>query len=175
MAPTSALGPPPRLDGFALRVCIIHARWNPTLIHALVEGARSSMLANGVKRSNIVIHSVPGAYELPFACQTLCTPSLDPLGPQGFDAVIAIGVLIKGETMHFEYISEAVTQGLMRVQLDTRIPIVFGVLTLLDKHQGEARCGLGAHEPKHNHGEDYGRAAVELGMKRKLWTTGSAE
>lgn len=87
-----------------------------------------------------------------------------------FDAVIAIGVLIKGETMHFEYIADAVSHGLMRVQLDTGAPIVFGLLTVLNETQGKARAGM--IEGKHNHGEDWGKAAVELGMKMKGWDEG---
>lgn len=89
-----------------------------------------------------------------------------------FDAVIAIGALIKGETMHFEYISAAVSQGLMRVQLDTHVPVIFGLLTLLTEQQGLERAGL-AGERRHNHGEDWGRAAVELGVKnREDWVAG---
>ena len=87
-----------------------------------------------------------------------------------FDAVIAIGVLIKGETMHFEYIADAVSHGLMRVQLDTGAPIVFGLLTVLNEEQGKARAGM--IEGKHNHGEDWGKAAVELGMKINDWEEG---
>jgi 6,7-dimethyl-8-ribityllumazine synthase len=88
-----------------------------------------------------------------------------------FDAVIAIGVLIKGETMHFEYIAGAVSQGLMRVQLDTGVPVVFGVLTALNEDQALERAGLGQNEG-HNHGEDWGDAAVELGVKKQRWTQG---
>ncbi|TQS39066.1 hypothetical protein Golomagni_00411 [Golovinomyces magnicellulatus] len=77
------------------------------------------------------------------------------------DAVIAIGVLIKGETMHFEYISNAVSTGLMRVQLDQEIPVIFGVLTVLNEEQAKSRAGITAGS--HNHGEDWGNAAVELG------------
>jgi 6,7-dimethyl-8-ribityllumazine synthase len=88
-----------------------------------------------------------------------------------FDAIIAIGVLIKGETMHFEYIADAVTHGLMRVQLDAGVPVIFGVLTVLNEEQGYARAGLGSGET-HNHAEDWGRAAVELGVKRKGWAQG---
>jgi len=91
------------------------------------------------------------------------------VGP--FDAIIAIGVLVKGETMHFEYIADAVTQGLMRVQLDAGVPVIFGLLTVLNEEQGYARAGLGSGEA-HNHGEDWGRAAVELGVKRKGWAEG---
>ncbi|KAH1383418.1 hypothetical protein KXV52_000997, partial [Aspergillus fumigatus] len=78
-----------------------------------------------------------------------------------FDAIIAIGVLIKGETMHFEYIADAVSHGLMRVQLDTGVPVIFGVLTVLTEEQGLERAGLGK-KGMHNHGEDWGKAAVEL-------------
>lgn len=87
-----------------------------------------------------------------------------------FDAIIAIGVLIKGETMHFEYIADAVTHGLMRVQLDAGLPVVFGLLTVLDEEQGKARAGL--VQGGHNHGEDWGNAAVELGVKRRAWGEG---
>ncbi|RMZ82896.1 hypothetical protein DV737_g1930, partial [Chaetothyriales sp. CBS 132003] len=93
-----------------------------------------------------------------------------------FDAIIAIGVLIKGETMHFEYISEAVSHGLMRVQLDSGVPVVFGLLTVLTEDQGLARAGLASESNKeakvHNHGEDWGNAAVELGLKRRGWLQG---
>ncbi|GAM36842.1 DMRL synthase family protein [Talaromyces pinophilus] len=88
-----------------------------------------------------------------------------------FDAIIAIGVLIKGETMHFEYISEAVSHGLMRVQLEANVPVIFGLLTLLTEEQGLERAGLGTGK-KHNHGEDWGHAAVELALKRKGWSEG---
>jgi 6,7-dimethyl-8-ribityllumazine synthase len=87
-----------------------------------------------------------------------------------FDAIVAIGVLIKGETMHFEYIAEAVSHGLMRVQLDTGVPLIFGLLTVLDEDQAKARAGITSGS--HNHGEDWGLAAVELGVKRREWAAG---
>ena len=91
-----------------------------------------------------------------------------------FDAIIAIGVLIKGETMHFEYIAEATSQGLMRVQLESGVPVIFGLLTVLNEEQGKYRAGIagqGGNEG-HNHGEDWGWAAVELGVKRRGWGGG---
>ncbi|KAL9106729.1 MAG: hypothetical protein Q9227_008298 [Pyrenula ochraceoflavens] len=103
---------------------------------------------------------------------------------QPFDALIAIGVLIKGETMHFEYIADAVSHGLMKVQVDAQVPVVFGVLTVLSEEQGLARAGMGGgagggsaggNEGKgggHNHGEDWGEAAVELGVKGRGWREG---
>jgi 6,7-dimethyl-8-ribityllumazine synthase len=87
-----------------------------------------------------------------------------------FDAVIAVGTLVKGETMHFEYIADAVSQGLMRVQLDAGVPVVFGLLTVLSEEQGLARAGL--TKEGHNHGEDWGLAAVEMGVKRRAWAKG---
>lgn len=87
-----------------------------------------------------------------------------------FSAIIAIGVLIKGETMHFEYIADATSHGLMKVQLDLGIPVVFGLLTVLNEEQGMARAGF--VDGKHCHGEDWGRAAVELGVKRQAWSEG---
>ncbi|KAL2056700.1 hypothetical protein ABVK25_003094 [Lepraria finkii] len=80
-------------------------------------------------------------------------PSNAPL-IQPFSAIIAIGVLIKGETMHFEYIADATSHGLMRVQLDLGVPVIFGLLTVLNEEQGMARAGLGGGG--HCHGEDWG-------------------
>jgi 6,7-dimethyl-8-ribityllumazine synthase len=90
-----------------------------------------------------------------------------------FDAVIAIGVLIKGETMHFEYISDSVSHALMKVQLDTGVPVIFGVLTALSEDQALQRAGLGQINNKgHNHGEDWGLAAVEMGSNVRRWSEG---
>ncbi|KAF4777878.1 6,7-dimethyl-8-ribityllumazine synthase [Colletotrichum scovillei] len=195
-------GPTPQQhDGSALRIGIVHARWNSSIIEPLVKGAKEKLLACGVKESSIVVQSVPGAWELPISVQRLYqasqvqsaqsgtgTSAGDLLGAsttdltslptenasgQPFDAIIAVGVLIKGETMHFEYIADAVSQGLMRVGLDTGVPVIFGVLTVLSDEQAQARAGLTAGG--HNHGEDWGLAAVELGVKRKAWAAGKME
>jgi len=92
---------------------------------------------------------------------------------QPFDAVIAIGVLIKGETMHFEYISDTVSHGLMRIQLDTGVPVIFGVLTALSENQALVRAGIGKDGNKgHNHGEDWGLAAVEMAINSRRWSEG---
>lgn len=107
---------------------------------------------------------VPGSYELPFAARALIGSG------DSFDAVITVGCLIKGETMHFEYIADSVSHGLMRVQLDTGVPVIFGVLTVLSEDQAKARAGV--LSGSHNHGEDWGLAAVEMGVKRKSWASG---
>jgi 6,7-dimethyl-8-ribityllumazine synthase len=96
-----------------------------------------------------------------------------PIPNRPFDAVIAIGVLIKGATMHFEYISDSVVQGLMKVQLDTGVPVIFGVLTALTDEQALERAGLGSGVDKgHNHGEDWGLAAVEMASHLRRWGGG---
>ncbi|KAI0283066.1 6,7-dimethyl-8-ribityllumazine synthase [Russula aff. rugulosa BPL654] len=90
-----------------------------------------------------------------------------------FDAVIAIGVLIKGATMHFEYISQSVSQALMHVQLETGVPVIFGVLTALTEEQALERAGIGRPGNKgHNHGEDWGSAAVEMASRVRGWSEG---
>ncbi|KAK0392303.1 hypothetical protein NLU13_1799 [Sarocladium strictum] len=198
---SSLKGPTPQQhDGSGLRVAIVHARWNTSVIEPLVRGAKEKLLACGVKESNIVTQSCPGSYELPIAAQRIISASqiqqTSTGGPSAtdllassttdltslpssntapFDAVIAVGVLIKGETMHFEYIADAVTHGLMRVQLDTGVPVIFGVLTVLNDEQALARAGEGTSEKKHNHGEDWGLAAVEMGVKRREWAAGKIE
>ncbi|KAF7546953.1 hypothetical protein G7Z17_g8064 [Cylindrodendrum hubeiense] len=197
----SLKGPSPQHhEGSALRIAIVHARWNQTIIEPLVTGAKEKLLACGVKEANIVVQSCPGAWELPIAVQRLfsasqiqstatggpsatdllasSTPDLSSLSGSStssgaFDAIIAIGVLIKGETMHFEYIAESTCQGLMRVQLDTGVPVVLGVLTVLNDEQAKARAGVDGKG--HNHGEDWGLAAVEMGVKRKEWANGTID
>jgi 6,7-dimethyl-8-ribityllumazine synthase len=89
-----------------------------------------------------------------------------------FDAVIAIGVLIKGSTMHFEYICESVSHALMRVQLDSGVPVIFGVLTALTEDQALERAGIGRVNKGHNHGEDWGSAAVEMASRVRRWGEG---
>lgn len=102
------------------------------------------------------------------------SPAASKASTSPFDAIIAIGVLIKGETMHFEYISDAVSHGLMRLQLEGNVPVVFGLLTLLGEEQGLQRAGIGGTggDEGHNHGTDWGNAAVELGVKRRGWVEG---
>ena len=137
------------------------------MIGALLDGARKGLLSRGVKNEDIFVESVPGSYELPFAVKGLAASG------QSYDAIIAVGVLIKGETMHFEYIADAVSHGLMRVQLDAGRPVIFGLLTVLSEEQGLARAGLTAGG--HNHGEDWGAAAVELGVKNRIWSSSSTK
>ncbi|CAK43388.1 hypothetical protein CBS115989_5706 [Aspergillus niger] len=129
-----------------------------------IEASKGSASAQGISATDLLSSSTA---DLTKASPQ--SPSSDT--PRPFDAIIAVGVLIKGETMHFEYIADAVSHGLMRVQLDTGVPVIFGVLTVLTEEQGLERAGMGK-KGMHNHGEDWGNAAVELGAKRRDWAEG---
>lgn len=118
----------------------------------------------GVKESNIIIESVPGSFELPYGSK-LFVDKQKALG-KPLDAIIPIGVLIKGSTMHFEYICDATTRQLMKLNFELGIPVIFGVLTCLTEEQAFARAGL-IPGKMHNHGEDWGAAAVEMAIKFK--------
>jgi len=142
-----------RLDGSGLHVVVLRTSWNEEIVSALVEGCKKELSESGVTK--ITEHQVPGAYELPFASRRL----IESLEPRP-DAVVAIGCLIKGDTMHFEYICEAVSQNLMRVGLDADVPVIFGVLTCLNETQAKARAGL--VDGHHNHGPEWGAAAVAM-------------
>ncbi|KAG0145449.1 hypothetical protein CROQUDRAFT_658626 [Cronartium quercuum f. sp. fusiforme G11] len=154
-------------DGSDLTVVILHTRWNQSIISALVSGAIDTLLAGGVKRENILIEDVPGSYELPWATsQILSGPNASKIS-----ALIAIGTLIKGQTMHFEYICDAVSHGLMRTSMETGKPVVFGVLTCLTELQAQQRAGLTSGS--HNHGIDWAKAAVECALKKSRWSKGT--
>ncbi|WFD41657.1 6,7-dimethyl-8-ribityllumazine synthase [Malassezia psittaci] len=164
----SIKGPAPAPTSFPgankLRIGIVHARWNKQIIDALVAGAVQSLEKAGVPTDNIKIRSVPGSWELPTGCQTLLAGSSD----DEVDAVIGIGCLIKGSTMHFEYICDCATHGLMRLNLDYQKPVILGILTVLNEDQGLERAGIGRNgQPGHNHGEDWGFAAVEMALMTK--------
>lgn len=145
----------------------MHSRWNSPIIKTLVEGCLKSLRAHDVLEKDIAVISVPGAWELPLAVQQEHIQGMN----ESYDAIIAIGVLIKGETMHFEYISEATTQGLMRVQLDTGVPVVLGVLTVLTEEQAWERAGVHTDGSRregrevHNHGEEWGAVAIEVATR----------
>lgn len=127
-----------------------------------MQGAKSRLLEFGVKADNIIVETVPGSFELPYGTKRFLQKQ-KALG-KPLDAVIPIGVLIKGSTMHFEYICDSVTHKLMQLNFDLDVPVIFGVLTCLTEEQAEARAGL-IEGKMHNHGEDWGAAAVEMATK----------
>ena len=135
------------VDGTGLRIVIIAGRWHDVITDGLIAGATRVLEASGATFSLV---RVPGSFELPVASKVALL--------NGADAVVALGVIIRGGTPHFEYVSAAATDGLTRVALDTGKPVGFGVLTLDDEQQGLDRAGLpGSKEDK---GEEAASAAI---------------
>jgi len=145
-------------DGTGLTVAVVSSRWNAAIVASLKKACMAVLIDHGV--SGIVELEVPGAFELPFACKSLITQKL--ASGQKIDAVVALGCIIKGETSHFEYICSAVSNHLAAVGLETGIPVIFGVLTVHSEDQAKQRAGLTSSGKGHNHGEDYGFAAIEM-------------
>jgi len=119
------------IDGTGLTIAIVAGQWHTVISEGLKAGARRVLEASG---ATIVEYAVPGSFELPVVSRA----ALD----AGADAVVALGVIIRGGTPHFEYVSSAATDGLTRVALDTGKPVGFGVLTLENEQQGLDRAGL---------------------------------
>ncbi len=136
------------VDASELQVAVLVTGWHKKVMDGLQAGAVRALKAAG--NDTYEIWNVPGAFELPLAAQY----AID----QGADVVIALGCVIYGETPHFEYVCRAATDGLTRVQLDTGIPIGFGLLTVNDEQQALDRAGLPDSK------EDKGREAVEAAV-----------
>jgi 6,7-dimethyl-8-ribityllumazine synthase len=135
-------------DGSGLRVAVVAASWHQTVMEGLLDGARRGLAEAGVVDVDVV--RVPGTFELPVACATLA---------DRYDALVALGVVIRGGTPHFEYVCQAATVGLTDVATRTRTPIGFGVLTCDDEAQALDRSGLpGSREDK---GREAALAALE--------------
>lgn len=125
-------------DAGDLKVAVVASQWHETICTALLDGAINAAAAAGVADPTVV--RVAGAIELPVVAQALA---------RTHDAVVALGVVIKGETPHFEYVCDAVTAGLTRISLDESTPVGNGVLTTLNEAQALNRSGLpGSSEDK---------------------------
>lgn len=126
------------INGAGLNVVVLAGTWHDVITDGLINGAVRTIEAAGASHTLV---RVPGSFELPLAAQAAFEG--------GADAVVALGVIIRGGTPHFEYISAATTDGLTRVALDAGRPVGFGVLTLDNEQQGIDRAGLeGSHEDK---------------------------
>lgn len=123
--------PTVHVDGSGLNVAIVAASWHTAVMDGLIDGARRGLADAGV--SSVTLVRVPGAFELPVACSRLAL---------SFDALVALGVVIRGGTPHFDYICQAATMGLTEISLRTGIPVGFGVLTCDDDRQALDRAGL---------------------------------
>ena len=133
------------------KFAVIVASWNEDITGALYDGAVESLLSAGVKRSNIIRKAVPGTFELSLGALLMAEK-------KDISAVICLGCVIQGETPHFDYICQAVSYGITEVGLKTRKPVIFGVLTTLNKKQALERAG-GKYG---NKGEEAAITALEM-------------
>jgi len=133
------------------RFAIIASRWNPGIVDALIDGARRALRDDGVADTMIDVIRVPGAWELPAAAAKLA---------QGgrHAAIIALGCIVRGDTRHYEHVADGCADGLMRVSVDHRMPVLNGVLAVERHEDAQARAG-GVHG---NKGADVAHAALEI-------------
>lgn len=142
---------PAKLEVSGARVALVIARYNATVVEGLVAGARAALSENGVGPGQVESVEVPGAWELPLAAAHLADQ-------ERFDAIIALGAVIRGGTAHFEYVCSGCTDGLMQVQLEFGVPVGFGVLTCDSEAQALERAGIGSG----NKGREAVLAALEM-------------
>ena len=146
-------------SGAGCRFGIVVSRFNPEVTDGLLRGARAALAEAEVADSDISVVRVPGAFEIPLAALKLAQS-------KRIDAIITLGCLIKGDTMHFEYIAAASSQGIMDVTTSTGVPVAFGVLTTLTDEQAAKR----ATDDSHNKGREAALAAIEMAtLLRRLW------
>ena len=136
-----------RTDGAGLKVTIVAGRWHEVITDGLLAGAHRVLAESGAEVTEL---RVPGSFELPVVAKAALE--------NGADAVVALGVIIRGGTPHFEFVSDAATSGLTQVAIETGKPIGFGVLTLDDEQQGIDRAGLPGSK------EDKGAEAAEAAL-----------
>jgi 6,7-dimethyl-8-ribityllumazine synthase len=138
------------LDGKGLRIALVQARWNTEIVGRLADGVRRGLADLGV--TEVSDYSVPGCFELPLAARSIARSGT-------VDALVCIGAVIRGETTHYELVSEGAANGLMAAQLETGVPMAFGLVTVEDEAQALARSeGPGGH----NVGEEAAVVAVEM-------------
>ena len=144
---------PPRSlpDGRGVRVAILRALFNDRVVKGLLAGAEKALAEMGVAGDDISKIHVPGAFELPLAAKVAAETGK-------FDAIIALGAVIRGDTDHYEHICREAASGLAAVSLETRIPVGFGVLTVHDEKQALARAAAGPE----NKGGEAARAALQM-------------
>ncbi len=140
-----------QVDASGVRVAVLAARFNPEITDSLLRGAMEALSEHGAADADIVSVRVPGAWELPQAAQRAATSGK-------FDAIIALGCVIRGETPHFEFVCQEASAGLGAVARATSVPVAFGVLTTDTVEQAKARAGVG----KDNKGYEAAIAVLEM-------------
>ena len=144
-------------DGTGMKMGIVVAEWNENITAALLDGAKQTLMRNGVFPEDITVMTVPGSFELVYGASQMVKT--------GVDAVIAIGCVIRGDTPHDRYICQGVTAGLARLNTMQDVPVIYGLITTLDMRQAEERAGgkMG------NKGDECAVTAIKMvDFKRKL-------
>ena len=141
-----------------LRIALVASRFNESIVDRLVKGAVETLAGHGADPASLELVRVPGAFDLPPVARRLAES-------RNFDAIVALGAVIRGETPHFDYVAAECAAGLARVASETGVPVAFGVLTTDTVEQAEERAG----GREGNKGADAARAAIELAnLMRKL-------
>lgn len=136
------------------RYAVIASRWNGAIVDVLVDGARHAFAEHGVADDALHVARVPGAWELPVFAQRLAAS-------RRYAAIVALGCVVRGDTRHFEHVADECARGLMRVALDTGVPVLNGVLAVEDEADARARAG----GVRGNKGADVALAAIEMAMR----------
>ncbi|MEI6587818.1 MAG: 6,7-dimethyl-8-ribityllumazine synthase [Candidatus Moraniibacteriota bacterium] len=139
-----------KLDGSKLKIVLVVSRFNSDITEKMLAGSLRALEENSVPKKNIEIVWVPGAFEIPLACQRVAKT-------KKYDGIVTIGCVIKGDTDHFYYISSEASHGIMRVMLDFSIPVGFGVITTKNLKQAQVRSGN-----KNNKGSEATQAVLEM-------------
>jgi 6,7-dimethyl-8-ribityllumazine synthase len=149
----------PQLRGAGLRIAIVWSRFNEDIVRELLTACDKELVALGVAAADIDVVSVPGALEIPLALQAL---ALERRGFAGrrYDALVALGAVVRGETYHFEVVANESARGILDVQLETGIPVANGVLTSNTEEQARARAAV--------KGAEAARVAVEMANTLKV-------
>ena len=144
------------------RFAIVASRFNSNITDGLLKGALDALASSSIPRESVTIVRVPGAFEIPVAALKLAETG-------DYDAIICLGCLIKGDTMHFEYIAAAAAHGIMDASTITGVPLAFGVLTTLTEEQAMERAADGPD----NKGREAASAALEMAALFKQFANGA--
>jgi 6,7-dimethyl-8-ribityllumazine synthase len=140
-----------KLIAKGLRFGIVVSRFNEFMTSKLLDGALDALIRHGASQDDIVVVKVPGSFELPYAAKKLAET-------KRYDAVICLGVVIRGETPHFNYICNEVAKGVAKISLESGVPVIFGLVTAENLEQAIERAGSKAG----NRGFDAARSAIEM-------------
>ena len=141
--------------GRGRRIGIVIARWNDVITRRLLSGALGEFAVRGVSQDDIDVAWVPGAFEVPLAAKVMA-------GTGRYDAIVALGCVIRGDTAHFEYVAGPAAEGVLQSQLQTEIPIIFGVLTVESRRQALVRSVVDGDVAGDNKGAEAAQTALEM-------------